>query len=969
MKKSTTAHHPRYIYAIFLALLMALLPHFSSNIFAQTDETSQLVTWNCTSSPCNWGSSLSGQAVVWPAPLAAVNNRLGYTVSENIYLPAENSSSVSITLTSGSATVYAGLPNGASHRVLTTLSVGSAYAITGVTAGEVISVQGGSTFGYTLNESSANTPTPEATATAVSTVEPTAVSTGEPSAFASQLVTWNCTSSPCGWGSSTTGHAAVWPAHLNPVNTRLGYTVSAGIYLPDTAASGMTITIVSGSAGIYAGLPNAASHRVLSTLSAGQTYTVSGLAAGEVISVQSNNAFSYTYTSSPVTPTPIASPTAVGTTPPTPTTTAGADCTDPLTCEVVDSVATYWRCNITNCTSSDWLGAVIVWPEWAAYSNNARAGGSSRTVYNYQGELQYPYMGAWANGCQVTAVSGLVLIIEWERGTDVWRETYLQPGQSHTISLTPPENGAMIETIDGVSPAIDFSVQLSNCNPLPLNQTPVPTATAIGPTATAIGPTATATATGPTATPTATATVPTVSGFPTTGILDDFNRANGPVGSSWAGNTAGYTIANGRLDVGNDEDIYWSSSSFAANQEAYVTLLSIGANSSEIGLILKGQSGSGYGTGLIDVVYDPSSQRVQVWTYATSSGWRLQGTSIPVTFANNDQFGARATVDGNVEIFKNGSSIGVRSVSNWPYAANGGYIGLFNLNASNAVLDNFGGGTVGAAPAPTATNTPMPPTATSVPPTATTVAPTATATAVQPTATTVAPTATPVQPTPTATATTVVPTATATPVQPTATAVPPTPTATATTPPSGGFPATGILDDFNRANGPIGNSWAGSTSGYAVANGRLDIGYDEDIYWSGSSFGANQEAFVTLLSIDSGSTEIGLILKGQSGSGYGAGLIDVLYDPGNQRVQVWTYTSFGGWTQHGSSIPVTFANNDQFGATVSANGTVEIFKNGSSIGVRDVSSWPYATSNGYIGLFNLNAPGTILDNFGGGNSN
>ncbi|MEZ4592548.1 MAG: hypothetical protein R3D55_15600 [Chloroflexota bacterium] len=580
-------------------------------------------------------------------------------------------------------------------------------------------------------------------------------------------------------------------------------------------------------------------------------------------------------------------------------------------------------------------------------------------------------MGAWANGCQVTAVSGLVLIIEWERGTDVWREIYLQPGQSHTISLTPPENGAMIETIDGVSPAIDFSVQLSNCNPQPLNQTPVPTATAIGATATATATGPTATATVP-ATPTATATVPTVSGFPTTGILDDFNRANGSIGSSWAGDTAGYAVANGRLDVGNDEDIYWSGSSFAANQEAYVTLLSVDSSSSEIGLILKGQSGTGYGTGLIDVVYDPGSQRVQVWTYATSSGWRLQGTSIPVTFANNDQFGARATVDGNVEIFKNGSSIGVRSVSNWPYAANGGYIGLFNLNASNAVLDNFGGGTVGAAPAPTATNTPVPPTATSVPPTATAVAPTATsvpptATPVQPTATTVAPTATPVQPTPTATA--VVPTATATPVQPTATAVPPTPTATPTTPPTGGFPTTGILDDFNRANGPIGSSWAGSTSGYAVANGRLDIGYDEDIYWSGSSFGANQEAFVTLLSIDSSSTEIGLILKGQSGSGYGAGLIDVLYDPGNQRVQVWTYTSFGGWTQHGSSISVTFANNDQFGATVSADGTVEIFKNGNSIGVRDVSSWPYATSNGYIGLFNLNAPGTILDNFGGGNSN
>lgn len=971
MKQPMPSRLRLFFYAAFLAGLVLFTALLSPTVSAQTTESSQLVTWTCTSSPCDWGSSLNAHALVWPESMGALTSRLGYTVSKGIYLPAETAVGLSFSVVSGSVGVYAGLPNASSHRVLTTLSAGQSYTITSMTAGEVVSVQSEYAFTYTLGGGSGNTPT--ATTPATSTTEPTAVNTqeptpgatGEPSSNTAQLVTWTCTSSPCDWGSSTNGYALVWPGSMGPLNNRLGYTVSAGIYLPDTAASGLSVSLASGTAGVYAGLPNASSHRVLATLLTGQTYTVSGLAAGEVVSVQSDNAFTYTInSSSPVnTPTPAASATAVTTTEPTPTNTVvpTADCTDPLTCNPVDSIASYWRCNIANCNSSDWPGAVVSWPEWAAYSNNSRSGISSRTVYNYQNQLLYPYMGSWASGCKVTAVSGLVLIIEWERGTNVWRETYLTTGQSHTIMLTPPENGAMIETIDGYSPAIDFTVVLENCTPQPLSATPTatavgPTATAVPPTATAVPPTATstaptATAVSPTATPiqpTATPVVPSPTapppnGFPATGVLDDFNRANGPIGTSWAGNTGGYAISSGRLDVGNDEDIYWSGSSFATNQEAFVTLLSINSSSSEIGLILKAQSGSGYGAGLIDVVYDPGNQRVQVWTFSTSGGWVQHGANIPVTFVNNDQFGARANANGTIEIFRNGSSIGTRDLSGWPYAASGGHIGLFNLNATSAVLDNFGGGSVGQTPAPT--TTPVPPSPTPITPTAT---------AVGPTPTTVLPTATPV-----------VPTATAVPPTPT----PVVPTPTATTPPASGFPATGLLDDFNRANGPVGSSWAGNTGGYAVANGRLDVGSDEDIYWNGTSYSANQEVFVTLTAIDSSGTEIGLILKAQSSSGFGAGLIDVVYDPVNQRVQVWTYTSFSGWTQHGADIPVTFVNNDQFGARVMANGTIQIYRNGSSIGVRDVSTWAYISSGGYLGLFNLNAQNAILDNFGGGNSN
>jgi hypothetical protein len=72
-------------------------------------------------------------------------------------------------------------------------------------------------------------------------------------------------------------------------------------------------------------------------------------------------------------------------------------------------------------------------------------------------------MGAWADGCEVTALSGIVLIIEWQRGTDIWRETVLTPGDVYVINLHAPEDGAMIETTDGHGGF--FSVSLRNCTP------------------------------------------------------------------------------------------------------------------------------------------------------------------------------------------------------------------------------------------------------------------------------------------------------------------------------------------------------------------------------------------------------------------------------------------------------------------------------------------------------------------------
>ena len=521
----------------------------------------------------------------------------------------------------------------------------------------------------------------------------------------------------------------------------------------------------------------------------------------------------------------------------------------------------------------------------------------------------------------------------------------------------------------------------------PPNQTSVPTSTPAPPTATGTPP----------GIPTNTPGAPL--NFPSTGMLDDFNRTDGALGSNWSESITGYNVDNHQLSVGAGEDVYWTASNFGADQEVFVTLDNIGAAAAEIGLILKSQSNSSFGSGLIDVLYDPTGKRVQVWTYLGSQGWVQRRTDLAVVLSNGDQFGARARTDGQVEIYQNDVLLGTRNVTGWPFYASSGHIGLFMLDAEAMLLDDFGGGTTGeiVAPTPTATNTasstPVPPTATNTPvvvPTNTAtntpvVLPTNTATNTPVVLPTNTATNTPVVlPTNTATNTPLPPTATNTPLPPTATNTPvvvPTNTATNTplpptatntpiaTPMATGFPRTGVLDNFNRADGALDANWAGNTAAYEVTGDKLAVEGGEDVYWRSTSFGVDQEVYVTLSNIEGTSAEIGLILKSQSDTGYSPGLIDVLYDPVRQQVQVWTYSvsNSRGWSRSGTNLPATFVNGDQFGARVKADAaTVEIYRNGQLIGSRPVAGWPYLANSGYIGLFNVDAAGTVLDNFGGG---
>lgn len=188
--------------------------------------------------------------------------------------------------------------------------------------------------------------------------------------------------------------------------------------------------------------------------------------------------------------------------------------------------------------------------------------------------------------------------------------------------------------------------------------------------------------------------------------------------------------------------------------------------------------------------------------------------------------------------------------------------------------------------------------------------------------------------------------------------------------PPGAFPATGVLDTFDRANGAVGANWRGltATALYRIDRNRLDVGGGGPIYWN-SPFGPNQEAYVTLSEVDTRSSSQGLLLKVQDGSFPDAGAITAVYDARARAVRVTALrVGASSWTAH-PSVPATFANGDQFGARVTDSGVVRLYRNGGELGTITLTPADAAFFNargGRIGISTLAAPQALLDDFGGG---
>ena len=444
---------------------------------------SQVATWTCTGDPCPWGDELSNPAVAWPVEAQPVGARLGYTVSPAVYLPASSANGLTVTIDSGFVRVYAGEPQEGSHHRLTFLSDGESFDVAGLGPDEVLSVQSDDPFTYHVaptpprdpgDQPDGGTDDPPPPDGGTDDPPPPDGGTDDPPppdggtddppppdasvpidvppppegpAVASQEITWTCTGRQCPFGPGMTAQALVWDVPRGAITTRLGYTASATMYLFGSRANGANLWIMSGTADVQAGLPGDFFPRTLATLHAGEAIHVSGLADTEVLSVQSDQPFTY-LVSLPAASDPPGDPPSSG---------PG---------NLMQAIPALWRCNdVPGCFSDDWTGAVIGWSSSTAYQSNDRPGNLSRSVFDWNDAPVYPYMGAWAEGCEVTCESGIARVIEWQRGSGQWRDTWLYPGQAHVIRLVPPEDGALIEGYDA-SPG--FSVTVRNCTPQPL---------------------------------------------------------------------------------------------------------------------------------------------------------------------------------------------------------------------------------------------------------------------------------------------------------------------------------------------------------------------------------------------------------------------------------------------------------------------------------------------------------------------
>lgn len=179
--------------------------------------------------------------------------------------------------------------------------------------------------------------------------------------------------------------------------------------------------------------------------------------------------------------------------------------------------------------------------------------------------------------------------------------------------------------------------------------------------------------------------------FPTTGVLDDFDRPDGPVGGAWAGGAAGFAIADSALTPGSTASSeVWDGAVFGPDQEAHLVFVTPPALG-EADLMLKVQ-GLSWSDGHIEVRYDPDLQQVRVNTYAPGQGWQPRGGPWPLVLGAGDRLGARARANGLVELFENGVRFATTSVGNWPFASAGGRLGLTLAGSPGARLDDFGGG-------------------------------------------------------------------------------------------------------------------------------------------------------------------------------------------------------------------------------------------------------------------------------------
>lgn len=194
--------------------------------------------------------------------------------------------------------------------------------------------------------------------------------------------------------------------------------------------------------------------------------------------------------------------------------------------------------------------------------------------------------------------------------------------------------------------------------------------------------------------------------FPTTPVLDSFNRANEgpPPSSKWSAafGAQGLKVVSNQCEADSSGDYfedYWNLQTFGPDTEAYVTVVSAGTVSNDV--FLTGRytdpetsSRSGYG-------FDISLTAPTINLSKIVSGVSTQmGATISYAYVVGDKIGIKITGSSTttVEAWTNTSGVwtsrGSRDDSSSPLTSAGYISTTVYSDVTTPALDDFGGGTI-----------------------------------------------------------------------------------------------------------------------------------------------------------------------------------------------------------------------------------------------------------------------------------
>jgi hypothetical protein len=176
--------------------------------------------------------------------------------------------------------------------------------------------------------------------------------------------------------------------------------------------------------------------------------------------------------------------------------------------------------------------------------------------------------------------------------------------------------------------------------------------------------------------------------------------------------------------------------------------------------------------------------------------------------------------------------------------------------------------------------------------------------------------------------------------------------------------STPILDRFDRADGPLGDTWI-DVEGIVIDDQRAEneaepTGYKHAEWYQ--SFGPDQEAHVTLTDIDTSGHEQILLLKI-----VGESRLAVLYSPTAGEVQIWTCTPS---CEEQRSVAYIVNEGSRLSARATRDGLVIACVDGEQVLDADVTDWSGWEGGGSIGIATFHTgsgdPPFAFDDFGGG---